>query len=173
MTVTETLSSDLIYATSGAGDALAFNLSDNSAPGLTIGNVTTNFAYEGSGSYHDDGTGTFTNAVDCTSCGAGTSPPTYTGPISFTVTDTALDVTAADFVANSDGNFFSSDVGAILTGGNGNTGDVASNSGSCTSGPGCGGGGPQSLPEPVSIGLTAGGLIALGLFRRKISFGLR
>ena len=170
VTVTETLSSDLVYAKTGAGDSLAFDLSNPNAPGLIVTSLTTGFTYEGAGSFHNAGTGTFTNAIDCTGCGPGTSSPELSGPISFTISDTANNISAASFLANAHGNFFASDVGAVLAGGNGHTGLVASNSICPTCGGGGGGSGAPIAPEPGTILLMVTGLGILGCVVRARAY---
>jgi len=71
----------------------------------------------------------------------------------------------ADFVANGAGFFFEADIYSIA---NGNTGEVGGNTaGVCGSDCGTGGGGPLSLPEPVSFVLMGSGLALVGLLRLR------
>lgn len=153
VTVTLTLGQNIVFAGTGAGDALEFNLSDPSADGLTITPTdTTNFDL---GPAPDNAStfGSFTNSITCTTCSGGNSgnPP---GPLVFTVTSTD-GVSLSDFVANSGGYFFASDIAALLPGGT-KTGNVAAD-------------GPDLIPtpEPATLLLTLGGFSLLGLARAR------
>jgi len=64
--------------------------------------------------------GSFTNSVICTGCGNGGSRPIYT-PLSFVVTAVDGTLTLNDFIANSKGYLFASDI----LGTNRKTGNVA------------------------------------------------
>jgi hypothetical protein len=148
VTVTEALAPNELFAGSGAGDALEFNV----VGPITIGNISAGF---GIGPAPDTASafGAFLESVTCTSCqgGKATNPP---GPLSFTVTS-AGGVTIADFIANTPGGYF---FAADIVGNNGNTGNVASLGG---------GGNVQGVPEPLSLSLVGAGLLALGLLRRR------
>ena len=149
VTVTLTLTSGERFAGTGAGDALEFNLAGN--PAITIGSITSGF---GVGPSPDTASfaGSFGYSVACTSCtgGKATNPA---GPLSFTVTS-ASGVTIADFIANSGGYFFASDIVGV----NGNTGNVAA-LGNTT----------PSVPEPSSLLLLGTGALGVaGLIRRRL-----
>ena len=122
VTVTETIAPNVFVGT-GAGQSLEFNVTG--AGTITISSITSGFSSTGASSASTFGS--FLDSVDCEaggSCGPGASK-TNPGPISFVVTS-ASGVTDADFTANSDGNFFASDIIGV----NGKTGNVAADT--CT-----------------------------------------
>ena len=125
--VQETLASGVIFATSGAGKSLLFDLSGS--PTISVTGLTTGFTLlsTSAGSIHADGSGTWEYAVDCTSssvCGSGTSAPRFAGPLTFDIT-VAGGITPSSFVQNGNSLFFASDIGSGCTAnGCGNTGDV-------------------------------------------------
>jgi hypothetical protein len=160
VTVTETLKATTPaegFVATGAGKSLDWNLTGN--PAITIGFLTPGFASTGATSA--SAFGNFEYSVSCAgiSCGPGASV-VNPGPLSFTVTD-ATGVNVTDFIGNSGGFFFASDI----IGANGNTGNVASGPGTVT---------PPSVPEPSSLLLFGTGLAAAaGLARRRMASALR
>jgi hypothetical protein len=102
--VTETLASKVGFVSTGAGDALSFNISGD--PTITVGGLTTGFAQDSSGDSKGD-TGTFDYGISCTvptGCGNGGSNPNF-GTLSFTVT-TSGPLTPAEFELESDKGFY-------------------------------------------------------------------
>jgi hypothetical protein len=145
VTVTEVLYDSNLFAGSGAGDALEFNVSGP----VTLGSITPGFAV-GPAPDSASAFGIFLLSITCTVCQGGnaSNPP---GPLSFTVTS-ATGVSISDFFANAGGYYFSSDIG----GGNGNTGNVAATAGVIT-----------HAPEPLSLSLIGLGLVGIGVLKRR------
>jgi hypothetical protein len=113
------------FAKTGAGgkDTLLFDLSGT--PTLTdFTSASTNnqpivLASTTAGSISGtSGMGTWQYAIDCPTCGNGTSPPPLLSPITFDISATGL--STANFVQNDAGLFFAADIIGV----NGNTGVV-------------------------------------------------
>ncbi len=158
ITVTEVLAASEAFAGTGAGQALEFNL----PMPVLITDLPSGFA-AGPSPAHASAFGDFLYSVRCTVCKGGMlSNPS--GPLSFTITAPA-GLTIADFLPNDRGYYFASDI----RGSNGHTGNVASLSG--VSMPETGPPGGETLegaaPEPVTALLIGGGLLGLGLLRRR------
>ena len=149
--VTETLAAGERFAGTGAGQALEFNVTGSN---ITITNITANFVV-GPAPATASTFGTFLYSVSCGTC-VGGQAGNPAGPLSFTVGSSSGGITISNFIANSGGYFFSSDI----VGASGNpppTGNVAAI------------GNTSSVPEPISSALVGGGLLSLFLLRRRAS----
>ena len=162
--VTLTLAKGEIFANTGAGDSLLFDLSGN--PDITISNITptspafTAVQSASGGKIKAGSSGTWEYAVDCTGCGSGTSAPTSAGPLSFDITDVS-GISPASFVVNDKSYYFAADI----MGTTGNTGVVAAPAlTSTTTSPGTP---TATVPEPATFAVLGAGLFALGLLRRR------
>lgn len=148
VTVTLTLVAGEHFVNTGAGDALQFNVAD---AGLIISNISPGFAV---GPANDKAStfGSFLESITCSSCQGGnkTNP---TGPLTFTATS-PTGVTIADFVANSGGYYFVSDLLAL----NGKSGNVAA----MNSDP------VNPTPEPASLALLGLGFSGVALIRKRV-----
>jgi hypothetical protein len=151
VTITEQLAANEVFAGTGAGQALGFNVSYE----VTIGNLTAGFIL-GPTPATASTFGSFMYSVTCSVCQGGklTNP---SGPLSFTVT-APEGLTIADFVPNDRGYLFASDI----RGNNGKTGNVAVLSSvflaPATAAP------VDEVPEPatfITIGVALTGLVLL------------
>ena len=143
------------FANTGNGTnhpGFAFNLAGSA---ITAANIT---ASNNLGAFHvgPDVTsgpdqGTFGYFFDIPGSGSGAP-----GPLTFTLHRTGI--LPSDFIANAAGFLFAADVCAAVVG------DAA-----CTGEGGVTGTGTTStVPEPVSLSLVGGGLLALGLLRKRL-----
>ena len=126
VSVTLTLTAGEVFAVTGAGDALNFDLTGNPDITAAISGLTSGFTATSTTSgqsIHSDGSGHWEYSIDCTSCGNGTSSPTLSGPLTFDIT-LAGGITAASFIANDDSNHFAADIGVPKNGGGFSTGVV-------------------------------------------------
>ena len=150
--ITLTLAPGEIFANTGAGDALGFNLTNPFS--LVPGSLTTGFKLNGPDTFSY--AGSFLESIVCTVCGHGTSAPQITGPLSFSLVSNT-DLAPGDFLSNDQGFFFASDIGVPSASGGLNSGVVAGND-------------PMTpVPEPGSILLlmTASAAILLQVRRLR------
>lgn len=158
VTVTEQLADGNLFARTGAGEALEFNLT-----GAIILDVLTPGFAAGPSPASASAFGEFLYSVRCTACRGGkiTNPG---GTLSFTVTSSG-GLTVADFLPNERGYYFASDI----RGSNGNTGNVATVV-SMLYFPGAPPGDTSAaaaVPEPLTMVLVGAALLGLGVFRRR------
>src|ERR1051325_8117265 len=155
--VTETLSSGEIFTVTGAGNSLAFNVDKSFTyvpgsltPGFSTGVNDTSSPF-----------GAFSSFVTCSDssvCGTGASVPHFSGPLTFTISS-ITGLSDNDFVANSGGYYFASDIGIPSASGIYTTGNVAAILGTPQT--------PTSTPEPGSMALLGLGLLGASWFGRK------
>jgi hypothetical protein len=141
-----------MFAGTGAGDALEFNLNPlntTTPPAISISAITSGFLV-GPSPDTASALGKFMYSVTCTTCQGGNGPA---GPLTFTVAN----VLTSQFIANSNGYYFASDIVGL----NGNTGNVGATTGVPTQ--------TSVAPEPASLMLFGTGVTALGgLIRRRM-----
>jgi hypothetical protein len=159
-----------------------FNL-DAALPTLTAANfsgLTAGFSLDGTSPVHNDGAGTFTYGLLCTTlvCGTGGNAP-FVGPLSFELTLAGLLETS--FIANGGTNgdpnpaaFFAADIcSSIIPAGQDNAGHCTPGSFTgvtyTTAGSTSGGGGGSSggtVPEPGTLALLGLGFLLIAFGRR-------
>jgi hypothetical protein len=151
--VTETLGAGEVFAVGGAGNSLSFNVDE--AFTYVPGTLTAGFTTGTSGKASPFGT--FGAFVECgpTVCGNGTSPPEFSGPVTFELTN-ATGLTPADFISNGSA-FFAADIGVPKAGGGFSTGNVAADK-------------APAVPEPKGTVFlfTSGLAVALWMFKKRL-----
>jgi hypothetical protein len=169
--VNVTLSPGFVWAFANGSDFFAFQLLSAATltpttPSVPSGQTLTAVT----GSYNFTPYGVFNSAIECTTCGTGTSS-NFSDQLDFSVAFatgnsnlfTQFGTSTAYNNGQPGGYYFSADVGQLVTGGQANTGNVATNTpGTCV---GCGNGNVP-LPEPTSIALIGVGLAGLAVARR-------
>jgi hypothetical protein len=152
LSVSLTLQPKEVFASTGAGAALLFDISGN--PALSVMSLLpTGFSFHQQ-TTHADGSGNWNSFIECDVCGSGTSPPQSSGPISFILSVSSGTLAPSSFVTNNNGFLFASDIGVPNGSGGFFTGDVV------TSGP------LTPVPLPGAAWLLISGMGALGALRR-------
>jgi hypothetical protein len=155
VSVDVSLGTNYSFVDTGSHQSFGFNLTSG-LPTATINVTTTGFA--AAGAFSNGFAGSFAYAIACTGCGSGGSSPLH-GPLDFTVSVASGSLSVSDFIANSAGHTFAADViGPTATGAT-FTGLVESSGGTAPA---------PTIPEPLSLSLVGGGLLALGLLRKRL-----
>ena len=157
----------VFFASTGAGASLLWSISGD--PTLTLtGLNTTDFSFSaGSPTIHEDGTGYWNYAINCTICGTGGSPPQIGGlnALTFTIDNVQLAnfVTSVDNKGSPTTTPLASDLAICAAPGSCTTGDVEATL-TVTTG---GGSGPPPVPEPGILSLFGTGLCAVAAMMRR------
>ena len=153
LSVSLTLNPGEVFASTGAGAALMFDVSGN-PPLLAMSLLPSGYTFHDGSPLHADGSGNWNSYVSCDICGSGTSPPQSSGPITFLL-EANTPLTPTSFVANNNGFLFASDIGVPNGSGGYFTGDVATN-------------GPLSpVPLPAAAWLLMSGLAGIKFTTRR------
>jgi len=147
-----------VFAKSGAGAALLFDVQGN--PALTVSGLSSSFSFvqptAAQGPIMADGSGQWNTEILCMVCRSGTSPPQDAGPISFILSvASGSTLAASDFVPNNNNFYFASDLGVPNGSGGFFTGDVITKNALT----------PVPLPAPVWLMMS--GLAGLLGWTRK------
>jgi hypothetical protein len=149
ISVTLTLDPGEVFADTGAGAALLFDIAGN--PHLSLVSVMPSGYSFHQVTTHADGSGDWNTYISCDICGNATSPPTESGPLTFVLASTSA-LTPSSFVTN--GKYlFASDLGVPNGTGGYFTGDVVTKN-------------PLTpVPLPASLWLLICGAVGLAATR--------
>jgi hypothetical protein len=150
--ITVQLTPGEVFAFGGAGRPLAFDLSLPGNPTVTATLPGSGWSFSQTPMTMLDGSGTWDDIFNCTTCGSGTSGG-VTGPLTFDLTVSSGTITPQSFVLNNKNNYFVSDIG-MPNGSGFSTGDVAAPTATV-------------VPLPAAAWLLLNGLAGLGFIARK------
>jgi hypothetical protein len=126
--VSLTLTPGEVFANTGAGAALLFDVQGN--PTLTVSGLTSAFSFvQPTSPIMADGSGQWNTEILCDVCGSGTSPPQDSGPINFILAVASGTLAPSSFVTNNKNVLFASDLGVPNGSGGFFTGDVVTKNG--------------------------------------------
>jgi hypothetical protein len=147
------LSNGNLFVSTGNHDALTFNIGGST---VTLFGFSSNFSQDLPPVANNSPYGPFSYGVSCTGCGNGGSAP-VPSPLEFDASR-ASGLSVTDFVANSNGIYFASD---IISGTTGKTGAVGALGETARS----------TVPEPATWGSVGLMLVATGVVRKRIRKG--
>jgi hypothetical protein len=149
--VSVTLNSGNVFAVTGSGRDFLWDFHGDPTLNVQLtGSSVGEFTFLKN--YSKPTVGAWDYGFECTGCGNGTSPPVIS-----TLTFEIKNATLSEFIQNTSGYDFASDLGINCTGG----------PGKCYTGPVLGHPGNNQIPEPASLMLLGSGLVASGWLRRR------
>jgi hypothetical protein len=154
VSVSLTLTPGEVFANTGAGAALLFDVQGN--PALTVSGLSSAFSFAQPASpIMADGSGQWNTEILCMVCGSGTGPPQDSGPINFILSVASGTLAPSSFVTNNKNVLFASDLGVPNGSGGFFTGDVVTKNGL------------TPVPIPAAMWLMISGLAGLLPWARK------
>lgn len=149
--VSVTLNPGNVFAVTGSGRDFLWDFHGDPTLNVQLtGSSVGKFTYLTN--YYKPTVGAWNYGFECSACGHGTSPPQIS-ILTFKITIATL----SEFIQNTSGYDFASDLGINCTGGPGR----------CYTGPVLGHPGNNQVPEPASLLLLGSGLVASGWLRRR------
>ncbi len=116
VSVSLTLTPGEVFANTGAGAALLFDVQGN--PTMTVSGLASAFSFvQPASPIMADGSGQWNTEILCDVCGSGTSPPQDSGPINFILAVSSGTLAPSSFMTNNKNALFASDLGVPNVGG--------------------------------------------------------